>query len=55
MPNRYRSVIQRLALQSALNLEKCLQVYHNLLGAGAVIEIKSNRKVSSQGIALLRR
>ena len=53
MPSRYRSVIQRLRFK-ALNLEKCLQVYHNLLGAGAVIEIKSNRKVSSQGKALLR-
>jgi DNA-binding response OmpR family regulator len=50
----YRSVIQRLRFK-AMNLEKCLQVYQKLLGAGAVIEIKSNRKVSSEGIALLRR
>jgi hypothetical protein len=38
----------------AVDLEKCQQVKKKLLGAVAVIEVKSQSKISVQGIALLR-
>ena len=39
----------------AVDLEKCLKVKQQLLGPGAMIEIKPQSQISSQAIALLRR
>ena len=39
----------------AVDLEKCQQVKQKLLGAAAVIEVKSQSEISVQGIALLGR